>query len=135
MTLGQNFHIRAEMAKATNIESLISFATAIYLQPLIDESDFDLTRARMLEEQILDLNVFEIFPIGFFLLSKLNNSGSVGLLHLLLRKLKKMKTWKSSLMLLKSKDLKDSMTSQSLTSTQKDTASTRMWFTKRGSMM
>lgn len=88
LTVAQNFHVRSKMIGAKNIETLISFATAVYLQPLIDESKFDLSRAKEIEKEILKMNIFDIYPIGSFLLGKLKKSGSVGLPSLLWKKLK-----------------------------------------------
>jgi hypothetical protein len=102
LTVAQNFHIRAAIAKSNNLESLISLAAAIYLQPLIDGAKFNITRAKEIEEHILDMNIFEIFPVGFFWLSKLNNSGASGLLGWLLNKLTRLsfaRLWQSSLAL------------------------------------
>lgn len=100
MTVGQNFQIRAEMVRAKNLESLISLACAIYLQPIVDQSKFDFNRAKELEAEILELNIYDIFPIGFFLLKRLNNSGQGGLLYSLqkrLNNLKMMLSWRPRL--------------------------------------
>jgi hypothetical protein len=93
LTVGQNFQMRVEMSKAKNLESIISIAAAIYLQPLVDESKFNFERAKELEAEILEMNIFEIFPIGFFLLNRLNSSGKSGipsLLRNLLARIKRM---------------------------------------------
>lgn len=99
MTVGQNFHIRSAMAPGKPLEGLISLACAVYLQPLVDGSKFDWTSAKQLEEEILEMNIYEVFPIGFFLLSKLNNSGASGLLAWLQRKLSRVNSILSSLKL------------------------------------
>ena len=102
LTIGQNFHIRQELAQHPNLESAISIACAVYLQPLIDGAKFDINRAKEIEKEILTMNIFEVFPVGFFYLSKLNNYGRSGLLSYLLRILstigirKKSLTWRMS---------------------------------------
>lgn len=99
MSVGQNFHIRSAMAPGKPLEGLISLACAVYLQPLVDGSKFDWTSAKQLEEEILEMNIYEVFPIGFFLLSKLNNSGAGGLLSWLQRRLSKANSILTSLKL------------------------------------
>lgn len=51
-------------------DEAISFAVAVYLQPFYDKSDFDLDRAKNLEQFILQMPITEVYPVGFFLLSK-----------------------------------------------------------------
>ncbi len=79
MTVGQNFQIRQEMRKAAKegkpVESLISIALAIYLQPLLDAAPFDFDRAVELEAEIAEMSIFDTYPAGFFLLNRLLNSG------------------------------------------------------------
>lgn len=87
MTVGQNFHMRAAMATAKNLESLLSLAVAVYLQPFVDDGKFNYTRAREIEAEVLEMNIYDVFPVGFFLLSKLTNSGANGLLSWLRKKL------------------------------------------------
>lgn len=79
LTIGQNMHIRKAMSEAKNLESLISLACAVYLQPLIDNDKFNFERAKEVEKSILALSIYETFPIGFFFLKKLNESGRNGL--------------------------------------------------------
>lgn len=91
LTIEQNMHIRKAMYKpGTALETLISFAMAVYLQPLVDEKPFNLKAARELEKEILSMPISKTFPIGFFFLSKLNESGQPGLLSLLLRKMRRL---------------------------------------------
>lgn len=75
LSIGQNIHVREQMDSAKVFDELISFATAMYLQPLYDETDFDYVRATMLHEEILKLPISETYPVGFFLLRPLMNSG------------------------------------------------------------
>ena len=56
-------------------DEAISFAVAVYLQPLYDKidndkADFDLDRAKNLEQFILQMPITEIYPVGFFLLTQ-----------------------------------------------------------------
>jgi len=57
-------------------EEAISFAVAVYLQPLYDKAEFDLNRAKNLEQFILKMPITLIYPIGFFLLSQHLKSGN-----------------------------------------------------------
>jgi hypothetical protein len=88
LSVGQNFRMRQEMARAAKegapMESLLSIALSIYLQPIVDVAPFDMDRAKELEAQILDLNIFDVFPAAFFLLSRLRDSGNGGTGFLLL---------------------------------------------------
>lgn len=80
LTIGQNFHVRQAMVRATTQEELIAFTTAVFLQPIVDGTKFDIDMAKELEAEILQMNIFDVFPIGFFYLSKLNSYGRSGLL-------------------------------------------------------
>jgi len=51
-------------------DEAISFAVAVYLQPFYDNADFDLDRAKNLEQFILKMPITEVYPVGFFLLKK-----------------------------------------------------------------
>jgi hypothetical protein len=51
-------------------DEAISFAVAVYLQPLYDKAEFDLERTKNLEQFILKMPITLIYPIGFFLLSQ-----------------------------------------------------------------
>lgn len=121
LTIAQNNHIRSAMTKAPNLECLVSLATAIYLQPLINGPEFNYKRAMELEKEILEMNIYEIFPIGFFLLSKLNNSGASGLLSWLRQKLRNLTPIRRTLKLPVSKDSKRFPISSSLTSMHRHT--------------
>ncbi len=74
MTMGQNIHVRQAMAGKDG-NALISLVTAIYLQPIYDNSKFDYHRALELEKHILKLPIVVTYPIGFFFLNQLRNSG------------------------------------------------------------
>lgn len=57
-------------------DEAISFAVAVYLQPLYDNAEFDLDRAKNLEQFILQMPITDIYPVGFFLLTQQLKSGS-----------------------------------------------------------
>jgi hypothetical protein len=86
LTVEQNMHIRRALDKAKTIESLISLACAVYLQPLVDGTEFDYARAKVLEEEIKKKKIWETYQIGFFFLSKLRAYGKPGLQDLSLLK-------------------------------------------------
>lgn len=75
LSVAQNIHVRQELDTAEDIREKISIATAIYLQPYIDGGQFDLTRAHELEKEIRELPITDTYPIGFFLLKRINESG------------------------------------------------------------
>ncbi len=83
MSIGQNIHVRDELATGALLISdgnyhaaRVSLVTAIYLQPLFDGSKFDFNRAKELEQVILRMPIFLIYPIGFFFLNRLKNYGN-----------------------------------------------------------
>lgn len=96
LTVGQNFQLRQELVKARKegkpLETLLSVALAVYLQPLVDVNQYNLDRARELEAEILKMNIFEVYPTAFFLLSRLQNSGDSGM-QLLLRAWTRLTQW------------------------------------------
>jgi hypothetical protein len=57
-------------------EAGISMATAIYLQPLVDGDVFDYDKAISLKEKIDEMPIYLIYPIGFFLLRNVIESGA-----------------------------------------------------------
>lgn len=65
----------SQETKVSYYEEAISFAVAVYLQPLYDKAEFDLNRAKNLEQFILKMPITLIYPIGFFLLSQHLKSG------------------------------------------------------------
>lgn len=81
MTIGQNIHVRQAMASKDG-NALISLVTAIYLQPIYDNAKFDYYRALELEKHILKLPIVATYPIGFFFLTQLKNSGPWSLKNL-----------------------------------------------------
>jgi len=75
LSIGQNIHLRQILDKSKYLEENLSMATAIYLQPMVDNSKFDFERAKELEKVIGEMPAYLIKPIGFFLLSHAMTSG------------------------------------------------------------
>lgn len=71
LSIGQNIHLRRDyIEKSQKLEENIAIATAIYLQPIIDNSLFKMKRAEAIAKEIEDLPITLIYPIGFFLLNR-----------------------------------------------------------------
>jgi hypothetical protein len=71
LSIGQNIHLRRDyIEKSKVLEESISIATAIYLQPIIDNSLFKLNRAQEIAKEIDEMPISLIYPIGFFLLRR-----------------------------------------------------------------
>lgn len=71
LSIGQNIHLRRDFIdKSTILEENISIATAIYLQPIIDNSLFNIARAKEIAKEIDEMPISVIYPIGFFLLER-----------------------------------------------------------------
>ena len=75
LTIGQAIQARKLLEETRDIREAISSVTAIYFQPLIDKAPFDMMRAIEIEQVILKMPITKIYPIGFFLLRRLNESG------------------------------------------------------------
>lgn len=56
-------------------DGLISYAIAIYLQPIVYDCPFDTLKAYELEREILKMPITKTYPIGFFLLARLMGFG------------------------------------------------------------
>lgn len=69
LSIGQNILVRQATEGTKSLEENIAIAAAIYLQPLYDEIKFDADKAKSLEQTILDMPVYLIYPVGFFLLN------------------------------------------------------------------
>ena len=94
LSIAQNFYMRQVLSKAPCLEAEIAMAVAVFLQPMISEDGkFDVDQVKQLEAEILTMNVYDIFPTGFFLLKRLNDSGSIGIRFWLARTLQKIKRW------------------------------------------
>ena len=71
LSIGQNIHLRRDyIEKSNKLEENIAIATAIYLQPIIDNSLFNMRKAEAIAKEIEDLRIALIYPIGFFLLNR-----------------------------------------------------------------
>lgn len=79
LTLGQNLHIRM-VIEDKDIRSKIAFATAIYMQPIIDKAPFNTDRVKYYEQLILEMPVTDVYPVGFFFLRQLGSFGKEPLL-------------------------------------------------------
>lgn len=75
LTIAQAIQARKLLEGCTDVREAIGTVTAIYLQPLIDRGKFDMLRAVEIEQVILKMPISKIYPVGFFLLRKLNGSG------------------------------------------------------------
>jgi hypothetical protein len=75
LSIGQAIHLRRRMEQFKVIEQAIAAATAIYLQPIIDQGKFDISRAKALEKEIEQMPACQIYPIGFFLLRRVASYG------------------------------------------------------------
>lgn len=86
MSIGQTIQARKHLEGVRDLREGISMVTAIYLQPLLDaEPDsrgkmkpgkFDMLQVIHYESLISKMYVTNIYPIGFFLLKRLNESGN-----------------------------------------------------------
>jgi len=76
LSIGQSIHVRQKLETCKVYEECISLAVACYLQPRYNRGEFDYEKALELENIILEMPITEIYPIGFFLLKPLTNSGS-----------------------------------------------------------
>lgn len=76
LSIGQSIHVRQKLEGCRVYEECISLAVACYLQPLYHRTEFDFDKALELERVILKMPITKIYPVGFFLLKPLTNSGS-----------------------------------------------------------
>ena len=76
LSIGQNIYLKQLIANSKYLEQNISYAVAIYLQPIYDGSKFDSERAKELKMLIEQLPAYLIRPIGFFILSHAQKNGS-----------------------------------------------------------
>lgn len=97
LTIEQNMNIKQAMEGKKVLEELISYALAVFLQPIYDGGEYDPARVVALERDLVDLPIEQTFPIGFFYLSKLNGYGASGLLKWLLR-LRMKRNWMTKLL-------------------------------------
>lgn len=65
---GQNIILRQRIQESKYMEENISIAVAIMLQPLYDNSKFNIDSALELEEKIREMPIYLTHPVGFFFL-------------------------------------------------------------------
>lgn len=76
LSIGQNIHLRRDyIEKAKTLDECIPIATAIYLQPMVDNSLFNMKRAVEISKVIDEMPIAVIYPIGFFLLKRAQGFG------------------------------------------------------------
>lgn len=76
LSIGQNIHLRRDFIdKSTYLEENIAIATAIYMQPIIDNTLFKLKRAEKIATELEAMPASLIYPIGFFLLKRAQTFG------------------------------------------------------------
>jgi hypothetical protein len=76
LSIGQNIMMRQVIDKSNYLEENIARAIAIYLQPKLDKSRFNVDRVNELEKEILEMPIHRTFALGFFLLKRANGIGS-----------------------------------------------------------
>lgn len=85
LTVGQNAQVRQTINQEQDDLATICTVAAIYLQPFYHaepingkmvKGDFDIERAKELEPILLSMPITTIYPIGFFFLKKLADSGT-----------------------------------------------------------
>lgn len=76
LTLEQAIHVRQRLDKIKTVNECISYAVAIYLQPIYQECEFNKSKALEFEKEVLELPIVLTYPIGFFLLRKYADYGT-----------------------------------------------------------
>ncbi len=85
LTIGQNAIVRQSINQAQDEIATICTVSAIYLQPFymaesvngkLVKAAFEMERAKELEPLLLSMPIVQIYPIGFFFLKKLAESGT-----------------------------------------------------------
>lgn len=77
-SIGQSILVRQRIDEAKSYDELLSYAIAVYIQPVFDESDFDSDRANELEKEINLMPISQTYSLGFFLLKPLMRPGRNG---------------------------------------------------------
>jgi hypothetical protein len=75
LSVGQNILVWQKMIEVKTFEEMISWAIAIYLEPIYSEADFNYKNAVKLHDKILQLPITQTFSLGFFLLKPLMKGG------------------------------------------------------------
>lgn len=85
LSIGQNLHVRQAVNRQQDDIATIALVCAIYLQPFYNaqpvngkmaKAEFDFEKTQELEALILSMPITTIYPIGFFFLKKLADSGT-----------------------------------------------------------
>lgn len=102
LSIGANIHLRRAIEGTRFLEESIATAAAIYLQPAYHQGTFDATKVKELENILLEMPAYLIYPLGFFLLIRASRYGSKPVSVLsrittsLTRRLKKMRrAWRN----------------------------------------
>ena len=75
LSVGQNIHVKEKIDEAQYYEQCISWALAVYLQPIYYNQDFDYDQVILLHNKILQTPITQTFNLGFFLLNRVPKSG------------------------------------------------------------
>jgi hypothetical protein len=75
LSVGQNIHIKQKLDESKTYEECISWALAVYLQPIYYKHDFDYEQVLLLHDKILQTPITQTFALGFFLLNRVPASG------------------------------------------------------------
>lgn len=103
LSLEQAIHVRQRMQSVTDadesadLNQCMSFALAVYLQPEYDNGPFDMDRALILEDKLLQMPIVDLHPIGFFLLNRVLRYGNKHYITWSRLKYRVRKVWKTLL--------------------------------------
>lgn len=75
LPIGRNIHLKDECKGIRYADQKIAIAIAIFLQPLITNSKFNIEEAREIAKEIEQLPAHEVRPLGFFLLNRAYDYG------------------------------------------------------------
>ena len=78
LTIEQNLVIKSRIMLSKDIRELLSVGIAVYIQPIVDGSEFDHDRYKEIEKEILAMPILDTYALGFFLLSRLRITGKSG---------------------------------------------------------
>lgn len=76
LSIGQNIVLRQIAEKSKYIDEALSTATAVCIQPIFDKAKFDYARAKEIEKIVRKMKASVIYPVGFFLLKRVLETGS-----------------------------------------------------------
>jgi hypothetical protein len=99
LTIGQNLQVKQLLETSPNdYRQILTMVVAVYLQPFYDSivkdgetvpGEFDYQRAIEIEPLIAQLPITQVYPVGFFLLSRLANGGASWLSQCVLKILRR----------------------------------------------